>query len=148
MGECGCGDGFGLWQFPGPDGTVYAFDVYYGCEGCSNPIGIAVHRYKGEALEMCPVESNIETMPWRTPGLPRPDNEDDWGYSCVMPPLVDPETLAKDLIEAVGDVECTADGESYKLSELLEEQLMYEVIGKNMERTFCKWMAAVRDGKV
>jgi hypothetical protein len=61
-----------------------------------------------------------------------------------MPPLLDPATLAQDLIEAVGDVECQADGETYKLSELLETGLMYEVIGKNMDRTFSAWLKTMR----
>lgn len=144
MGECGCGDGFGMWQFPGPEGTVYTFDLYYGCAGCANAVGITLHRYQGEAAEDCPV-AGVDAMPWRTPGPARLDGT-DWGYSCCTPPLIDPETLADDIVEALGDLDCTFDGEQYKLSELLqtESDLLYDVIARNMERTFCAWLEAMK----
>lgn len=142
MGECGCGDGFGMWQLPGPEGTVYTFDLYYGCAGCANAVGITLHRYQGEAAEECLPSDDV---PWRTPGPANVDGTDwDWGYSCCTPPLIDPETLVQDILEALGDLDCVDEGERYKLSELLESDLLYDVIARNMERTFCAWLEAMK----
>ncbi len=46
MGECGCGDFAAEWKLPGPNGVLYAIEVYPGCSYCDNPAGVVVYRVR------------------------------------------------------------------------------------------------------
>ena len=48
MGQCGCGDYSADYQLPGPDGIIYAFDYYWGCDYCDVPPGWCVYRFTEE----------------------------------------------------------------------------------------------------
>jgi hypothetical protein len=124
-----------MYRFPGPDGSMYTFDVYYGCSGCGCGPGIMFHRYSKRAVEdELQFVLDIDEVPWSW-GAPSED------YAAFMPPLIDPEALAADIVQVVGDVECTLDDETVKLSELFdsERELLYEAIGENMNRAFGEW---------
>ena len=45
MGACGCGDYQPMFRVPGPDGIMYALEVYAGCEYCSTGPGVMIHRH-------------------------------------------------------------------------------------------------------
>lgn len=45
MGACGCGDYSADYQFPGPDGTVYALAIFTGCEECDLGPGVILHQH-------------------------------------------------------------------------------------------------------
>ena len=45
MGACGCGDYSADYQFPGPDGIVYALAIFAGCEDCGLGPGVIIHRH-------------------------------------------------------------------------------------------------------
>ncbi len=48
MGQCGCGDYQGEFQFPGPGGSIYSLEVYPGCDYCDQGPGIVIHRHVSE----------------------------------------------------------------------------------------------------
>jgi hypothetical protein len=134
MGQCGCADGFGMFSFPGPDGTVYTFDTYAGCRDCDTPAGITIHRYRGSMLEFLQDDE--------PPPLPFRGVADDTEYGCFPLSMIDPKTLAKDIIEEVGDIEFQMNGEAWTLSELfdVESDMLLRAIQKNLHRTVEEWV--------
>ena len=132
MGGCGCGDGFGMFRFPGTDGATYTFNTYPGCENCSTEIGITIQRLKGDMLEWAPADM---------PTLPFYALDDDLGDFAL--PMIDPETLAGDLVDVIGsDLTITdPDGEAFTLAELFEDDnALRRALEANMARTIAKWI--------
>ena len=51
MGYCGCGEGFGDYRMPGPEGTVYTVRVYQPCDYCETPGAVILLRVSGDDLQ-------------------------------------------------------------------------------------------------
>ena len=45
MGECGCGNFYGDFKFPGPKGTTYSLSLYRPCRDCNTPAGIIITKH-------------------------------------------------------------------------------------------------------
>lgn len=87
MGECGCGNFYPEFKFPGPDGSVYALQVYRGCEGCQTPVGVIISRLTGEEIE----EWDVEHLP----ELPFHDISENYREYLVQ--VADPMKVAQHL---------------------------------------------------
>jgi hypothetical protein len=120
---------------------MYAFDIYYGCRGCNNAAGITLHWYsradvaEGGAFAFV---KDIPELPWQMFG--------DYGQFAV--PLIDPETLPDALVKGFEDVECRFDGETMKLSELLDvEHELWQLVADHISRVFNAWLTELQRHK-
>jgi hypothetical protein len=124
----------GMFRFPGPDGTVYTFDTYLGCGDCGTPAGITIAAYSGSMLTDFFEPDQPYPLPWFDEGTE---------YQFFPLPMIDPDTIAKDLIGALGaDLTLTdKDGETYTISELFEVQAqdIRQAIEKHIFRTVDEW---------
>lgn len=86
MGACGCGDYSADYQFPGPDGTVYALALFAGCGDCGLGPGVIIHRHGGRSRD-----------DWDVDHLPEaPFREVDTDYAELAVPLLGlPEARAR-----------------------------------------------------
>lgn len=69
MGACGCGDYQPMFQFPGPDGVVYALEFYTGCEDCGEGPGVVIHRHGAEGRRTWGVD-DLPELPFHDLGAP------------------------------------------------------------------------------
>lgn len=87
MGQCGCGDFYPDFKLPGPDGILYAIQLYRGCHECHTPVGVIVSRLKGDEIET-----------WDAQELPDLEfNEISESYHEALLPVVEPTVVAKHL---------------------------------------------------
>lgn len=88
MGQCGCGDFYPDFKLPGPDGALYAIQLYRGCHECQTPVGVIITRLKGAE----------EIEDWEAQHAPDlAFNEISEGLQEVLLPIVEPTTVAKHL---------------------------------------------------
>lgn len=81
MGACGCGDYSADYQFPGPDGTVYALALFAGCADCDLGPGVIIHRHGEQSRR-----------DWDVDHLPQaPFIEVDRDYAELAVPMLSPE---------------------------------------------------------
>lgn len=90
MGQCGCGDFYPQFTLPGPDGSVYALQLFNGCHDCRAPAGIVINKLSGEQLDMWEIE-HIPKLELR----PTPDHKPDCEFREACLVTVDVEKLAK-----------------------------------------------------
>ena len=94
MGQCGCGDFYATHKLAGPAGTVYALDVYPGCESCGTPVAVLVYRF-----------SEDEAKRWHVPSLrdlPFDQlNGKDYDGQHAFIPIWHPKRLVDALWEAI-----------------------------------------------
>lgn len=102
MGSCGCGDFNARYQFPGPVGVTYAFEVFAGCSNCGTPAGIIIYRFGTDgAKTWC---DGLQGLPIRTyaeRGIGEPQPGDIDGE--FMQHVIDPEILIEKLKARTGD---------------------------------------------
>jgi len=88
MGTCGCGDFYPDFKFEGPEGSLYALQIYRGCEGCQTPVGVIISRLDGR--------EEIES--WDADSLPElPFDVLSESYRERLLPVVDPMAVATKL---------------------------------------------------
>lgn len=130
MGQCGCGDFFATHKLPGPNGTLYAFDVYPGCTSCHNPVGMVVYRFFDPK----------EAARWdvsRLPDLPfqKLHGEDYEGQHSFIP-IYDPEKLIRDLWEAQADPSVAVMRANKKLAAALPDgEDFARLVRENLDET-------------
>lgn len=89
MGQCGCGDFYPQFKLPGPNGSIYAIELFSGCHDCRSPAGVSIVRLSGEQLQEWEAE-HIPLLEWAERSRLRGD-----GYKDRFLTLVDVEKLAK-----------------------------------------------------
>ena len=124
MGECGCSEPNYLRRFPGPDGLVYALEIYPGCPYCHTPVGITIYCLNQE-------EQNAN---WGEDEEGPPELE--WmeisdGYAMAAIAVLDPDILKKVALKYVD-----SDGERFLIEDALEEAHIEAV-----ETTVAVWEA-------
>lgn len=99
MGQCGCGDFHPQFTLPGPDGSVYALELFTGCHDCRAPPGVVVARLSGEQLDVWEVEhiKELELRPRPEPDGTEPDDWDAKEYRDAFLVTLDVEQFAKHL---------------------------------------------------
>lgn len=87
MGQCGCGDFGAQHKLPGPDGTFYALQFYYGCKSCDTGCAVIVHRFTAE-----------EAAQWGVPDLPEPPWREYGEAAEHWIQVLDPAKLKKRMV--------------------------------------------------
>ncbi len=90
---CPCSDFAPSFQLPGPDGAVYAVEIYVGCEACGTGPGVALHRF----------DDRKAARDWSVPELPRLTF--DVGDGVAFLQVLDPDKLREGLKEWLGEVD-------------------------------------------
>lgn len=93
MGQCGCGDFYPEFTLPGPDGSLYAIELFSGCHDCHAPAGVHIAKLSGEQIGEWEAEyiPKLELHPLN----PVMDKEVEKGYRDRFLTLVDVDALAK-----------------------------------------------------
>jgi hypothetical protein len=103
MCECGCGDGEPIFQFPGPNKTVYVARVYPGCVNCETPVGVMI------------------TEDWGIQDLKKADFEND--FNGVVIPVIEPRFVIDEVVQLCGEaiIDNSDKEHSFTVKEFLTE---------------------------
>lgn len=134
MGSCGCGEGYGRWSFSGLPGQVFTFDVYPGCDGCDQPIGIIIQRIEGDNLDLIP----DLVLPLHFSEF---DTREEHGDFAL--PLIDPGTLLEDIVQELGEdarVLFTRDSDVATFEDALGNGVLRRALESNLKRMMKEWL--------
>lgn len=116
MGQCGCGDFNPDFSLPGPDGTVYAFQIWKGCRYCDvHQIQLRVTRLQGDSVTDWEADT-IEKLEFHPV-------DDGGNFADVSVLLLDPNVLGKAIRTSVKSL---YDESPETLQELLEDDSISE----------------------
>lgn len=119
MGACGCGDYQPMFRFPGPDGTVYALEVYAGCGDCATGPGVMIHRHGEEGRRDWDVD-HLPELPFHDLGAPE-------GQFAM--PILSWESARKRFVPLAQDPDQSDDfGAKMVVDDILREGLRHAVI--------------------
>lgn len=139
MGSCGCGDGFGDFKFPGPDGIMYAVHVYPGCTYCRTGAGVSIYRYASEDWRR--ETEDIPDLPWWVRGE---------GLADRFIPVISEEAIrahVKALAEGLGEtVAKDAKHGDVWTAEEFADALTENVVPDVTREIMNEWLRATRDG--
>lgn len=108
--SCGCGDFNPSLKFKGPNGQVYALELFNGCEDCGTSVGVIVYCLE-EAAAVARQLHELPDLQFSTGGTE---------YTEAMVKVLDAELLGKKLLELVEEYEVD---DPTVVPELVEEGL-------------------------
>ena len=124
MGQCGCGDGFGDFRIPGPEGTTYTVRTYRPCSYCETPGAVILERHRGDLARN---SREIPEVEWVETG-------DD--YADAWFPLFHPLTVKAAIVEASTGMDVEDEDE---IDDITAEVIADEAIDLLMRRP-AGWM--------
>ena len=93
MGQCGCGDTTPDYQFPGPDGVIYAIQIYQSCHDCQSPAGVEIYRFDPNSEDTEDWVRGVPELDFM--GYPHDDTRDAQAFISVL----DPEHMVAALVK-------------------------------------------------
>lgn len=138
MGECGCGNFSAKWKLPGPNGVLYAIEVYPGCSYCDNPAGVVVYRVRtdDDAFDVAGLPELPIQVYQREPLFADMPSDPISGEAFI--PIVHTGSVLDVIAETFGDQIVLEDGDKVPLREQItdyEHQAWTETIEDGVRRS-------------